>query len=150
MILQNFSVMENQCNGCDNAHGSGHGKSGKGGGGNCVCPECGYSEAHKPGIPCKSIHCPDCKIQLVRNEISDLEISDPLGDSHKEGSAGLKRKVLFPCVIPEKCTACGSCIDICPTSTIVMRGGKAFVISDFCKNCRVCIKVCRFNAFKLA
>jgi len=33
---------------------------------NCICPSCAYEIPHKPGIPCFSNTCPDCKISLIR------------------------------------------------------------------------------------
>jgi len=39
---------------------------GKGPGGFCICPKCGYKTEHKAGVPCSSIQCPKCKINLER------------------------------------------------------------------------------------
>ena len=39
---------------------------GKGPGGFCVCPQCGYEIPHQPGVPCSSLQCPNCKINLER------------------------------------------------------------------------------------
>ena len=39
---------------------------GKGPGGYCVCPKCGYEIPHKPGTPCSTFECPKCKIDLLR------------------------------------------------------------------------------------
>lgn len=39
---------------------------GQGPGGWCVCPRCGYKVEHQRGIPCVSIQCPKCKINLER------------------------------------------------------------------------------------
>jgi len=43
-------------------------KEAKGGGpgGYCVCPECGYKISHESGVPCSTLKCPECKINLVR------------------------------------------------------------------------------------
>jgi ferredoxin len=60
-----------------------------------------------------------------------------------------QRKILYPKVIAEKCTACGICIDICPTKTIVLENNKAFVEIDNCRNCKMCMRVCPENAFIL-
>jgi len=39
---------------------------GGGPGGYCVCPKCGYKIPHQRGIPCSTLECPKCKINLVR------------------------------------------------------------------------------------
>ncbi|MCL5017154.1 MAG: cation diffusion facilitator family transporter [Patescibacteria group bacterium] len=39
---------------------------GKGPGGKCVCPKCGYEVEHKAGVPCSSLKCPKCGIGLER------------------------------------------------------------------------------------
>lgn len=49
-------------------HGFGIGqRSGRGESGFCVCPQCGYSEPHRAGVPCRTINCPKCNLQLVRS-----------------------------------------------------------------------------------
>jgi cation diffusion facilitator family transporter len=39
---------------------------GRGPGGYCVCPKCGYRVEHQPGVPCSSLICPNCKTHLTR------------------------------------------------------------------------------------
>ncbi len=39
---------------------------GGGPGGYCVCQKCGYKILHERGVPCSTLECPDCKINLVR------------------------------------------------------------------------------------
>lgn len=39
---------------------------GQGPGGYCVCPQCGYQIIHQSSIPCSTIKCPNCKINLIR------------------------------------------------------------------------------------
>lgn len=39
---------------------------GRGPDGNCVCPKCGYSIAHKRGVPCSNMNCPKCNVNLER------------------------------------------------------------------------------------
>ena len=34
----------------------------------CVCPQCGKRISHKPGHPCRKISCPDCEINLKRED----------------------------------------------------------------------------------
>jgi cation diffusion facilitator family transporter len=39
---------------------------GKGPGGNCICPKCGYKIPHREGVPCSTLQCPNCKNNLER------------------------------------------------------------------------------------
>lgn len=39
---------------------------GKGAGGYCICPKCGYKVEHRRGVPCSTLICPNCKISLRR------------------------------------------------------------------------------------
>ncbi len=42
--------------------------AGRGPGGWCVCPQCGYQVSHERGVPCSSIKCPNCGVNLQRKE----------------------------------------------------------------------------------
>lgn len=37
-------------------------------GGSCVCPKCGYREAHTVGSPCNKKTCPECGQALTREK----------------------------------------------------------------------------------
>jgi len=39
---------------------------GKGPEGCCICSKCGYKIEHERGVPCSTIKCPKCKINLTR------------------------------------------------------------------------------------
>jgi len=41
---------------------------GMGPGGYCVCPRCNYRVEHKRGVPCASLKCPKCGINLIREQ----------------------------------------------------------------------------------
>ena len=45
----------------------------------------------------------------------------------------------------EKCTGCGSCIDVCPVSAIKIEDGKA-LINDECVECGAPISQCPMEA----
>jgi hypothetical protein len=57
--------------GSGRGQGSGRGRMGgnrpgAGPSGNCVCPSCGKKVAHKAGVPCYSLECPECGTRMVR------------------------------------------------------------------------------------
>ncbi|MBU1368705.1 MAG: 4Fe-4S binding protein [Bacteroidetes bacterium] len=118
----------------------------------CVCAHCGAAIRHVPGIPCSSRTCPVCShatyksyeeiaaekiIALDEEAAEDFEVATP------------KRTTKYPVVHPEKCTACGSCMDVCPANCIQYVNEKAFVIEADCRNCRICVKACPENAFEI-
>jgi ferredoxin len=85
----------------------------------------------------------------MRSEIPGIKPAEK-----QESVTGVKpglneRKILYPKVIAEKCTACGACIEVCPTQAIVMKNGKAFVEIANCRNCKRCMLACPENAFIL-
>lgn len=49
--------------------GGGRGRSGRQGmgpGGKCICPNCGKQVAHRRGMPCFEVKCPDCGTAMTR------------------------------------------------------------------------------------
>ena len=51
-------------------------------------------------------------------------------------------------VMTEKCTGCGTCIDVCPTEAITIESGKA-EITMVCIDCGACPRVCPEGAIKI-
>lgn len=39
---------------------------GLGSGGTCICPKCGTSIPHRPGVPCQNEKCPQCSAKMLR------------------------------------------------------------------------------------
>ena len=49
--------------------------------------------------------------------------------------------------INEKCTACGACLEVCPSGAIVEKDGKCEV-TDKCEECGSCVEVCFLEAIE--
>ena len=55
--------------GMGGGRGGGRGRMGgfaAGPGGGCVCPGCGKTTPHRPGVPCNQSKCPDCGTTMTR------------------------------------------------------------------------------------
>lgn len=50
-------------------------------------------------------------------------------------------------VNPDKCTGCGTCVDVCPPEAIELHNGKA-VIGMQCVDCGACPRVCPEGAIR--
>lgn len=133
-------------------HGYGHGNYGKGHGGYCTCPQCGYSVRHEAGVPCNTVICPNCNTSLVRSDTqgeNNMSNQNKSSEEMKSNPEPNVRKIQYPKVVAEKCTGCQQCISFCPRDAIVLKDGKAFVETENCSNCRVCIRVCPEGAITL-
>ncbi|MDY7010120.1 MAG: 4Fe-4S binding protein [Planctomycetota bacterium] len=49
----------------------------------------------------------------------------------------------------EKCTGCGSCVDVCPVEAISLNDGKAVIDEDTCTECGLCVDECPEEAISL-
>ena len=49
------------------------------------------------------------------------------------------------------CTACGACIDVCPTEAIAMNDDESFVVIDaaLCTACGACVDECPTGALEI-
>ena len=50
-------------------------------------------------------------------------------------------------LLPEKCTGCGRCVEVCPHGVFRLSDKKAFVTdADLCMECGACAVNCEFGA----
>ena len=50
----------------------------------------------------------------------------------------------------EKCTGCGTCVDVCPVAVYELQNGKSSAVNvDECLVCRVCETECPENAIEV-
>jgi NAD-dependent dihydropyrimidine dehydrogenase PreA subunit len=49
---------------------------------------------------------------------------------------------MVPKVIDEKCNACESCVQICPTEAITIQNDIAVIDDSICDECGVCVDEC--------
>jgi NAD-dependent dihydropyrimidine dehydrogenase PreA subunit len=52
--------------------------------------------------------------------------------------------------LPEQCTGCGMCIEVCPHGVFALKNKKAVVLDrDQCMECGACAGNCAFGALKV-
>ena len=49
----------------------------------------------------------------------------------------------------EKCTGCGSCVEVCPVDALKLENDKAKVDGDTCIDCGTCVDECSVEAIEL-
>lgn len=50
----------------------------------------------------------------------------------------------------DRCSGCGSCIDVCPTGALSLVGGIARIEQELCDACHACLGECRERAIQIA
>ena len=65
---------------------------GSGARGRCVCPKCGRTEEHVPGVPCMQERCPDCGAAMLREgsphhveSVARRAVPERLADGRRKG-----------------------------------------------------------------
>ena len=53
-------------------------------------------------------------------------------------------------LVPERCTGCGRCIEVCPREVFAMNGKIVRIVdSDLCIECGACMMNCAFEALRV-
>jgi uncharacterized Fe-S center protein len=68
-----------------------------------------------------------------------------MGMSSRAGKQ-IQHSSLKPVINLDKCSTCGSCMEICPVSAISEVSGKAFINPNLCIGCCECISACMIDA----
>lgn len=57
---------------------------------------------------------------------------------------------MHPKIDHDKCTGCGTCVDVCPVEVFEMKDDKSEVVQpDECVECETCVENCPENAIQL-
>jgi NAD-dependent dihydropyrimidine dehydrogenase PreA subunit len=52
--------------------------------------------------------------------------------------------------LPEQCTGCGRCVEVCPHEVFAVKDGKAVILDkDRCMECGACMSNCAFGALSV-
>jgi len=53
-------------------------------------------------------------------------------------------------LFPNKCTGCGTCVDVCPHGVLALSGKRALIVcGDKCMECGACMTNCGFGALQV-
>lgn len=98
------------------------------------------------------------EIEVLGVRLEDVRISDfsipPGGDGLTRMPKPLRRMlrnqlVRIPVILQEKCTACSTCAQACPTNAIAGKGKPPRLDYSVCIRCYCCQEVCPENAIEL-
>jgi|GEM_PF-1112900 len=106
------------------------------------CGSCGYRlEADVPPE-----RCPGCREAC---DFIDDNRYVPTRNGGPEGPEEAPEADWMPRVVPEACTGCKKCIELCPVGAIVMKGNVAWIDPERCDGDAVCIPACPEGAIVL-
>ncbi len=98
------------------------------------CGNCGY----RVEAPAPPERCPGCR------ETCDFIDDNRYVPVEEGGPEGAEKAVGPPLVVvvPEACTGCRKCLDVCPVEAIEMRGEVAWIDPTRCDGDAICIAAC--------
>jgi len=106
------------------------------------CGNCGYRlEADTPPEKCPS--CRESCEFIDDNPYVPLDEGNPSGIEPAAPAAQ-------PVVVPEKCTGCGKCLEVCPIEAIEIRDDVAWIDPDICDADAICVPACPEGAIRVA
>jgi NAD-dependent dihydropyrimidine dehydrogenase PreA subunit len=131
----------------------------------CGCTQCGYTQVHEPGVPCRETICPHCGVPLLKMDTAGQIITQNLeyqkgnirNSTYSGATNNAKRELRnneratgeskqqqaeLPIVDTSKCTGCGTCVDACRRDAIKLVNGVAQIIPELCINCGLCVRKC--------
>jgi ferredoxin len=56
---------------------------------------------------------------------------------------------MIPVIDKERCTGCGSCLEVCPPQAIFFQNEEAHIDDDICEECGFCVAECPVEAITL-
>lgn len=79
--------------------------------------------------------------------IIQIEMLSADGRFQDSGESDMRKAI--PEIDLEKCTGCGSCVELCPTGAVALVDGKVVVLRpDDCRYCTDCETVCPSGAIR--
>jgi len=81
---------------------------------------------------------------------ADCDVEEPNGHLFLKPRIDRRRKVYVPVprVDPEKCTACGTCAEICRFGAIAVVAGQVMTFESMCHGCGGCLLACPVQAIE--
>ncbi len=91
----------------------------------------------------------DAELSMLRQQVETMSRQMRLLKQRIRELQGNRGSSPSASVNPEKCAACGLCVDVCPASAIRIDNGAAVVDPSACTGCGRCVEECPNEAIRL-